>query len=79
VPSPYLAVKMDEFFGGKLLPIIQTNCGCPFTCTFCVEGVKYYGKVYANSREKVAAEIDCIAMTAGSTHWPSRSRVPGRR
>ncbi|MBF0353757.1 MAG: cobalamin-dependent protein [Alphaproteobacteria bacterium] len=61
IPSPYTAGKLDEFFDGKLLPIIQTNRGCPFTCTFCVEGTAYYGKVYRSIREKVDAEIDYIA------------------
>lgn len=60
IPSPYVSGRMDEFFDGKLLPIIQTNRGCPFSCTFCIEGVRYYNKVYKNSQEKVAAEIDYI-------------------
>lgn len=60
IPSPYLLGRMDEFFDGKLLPIIQTNRGCPFGCTFCVEGVSYYNKIYRNAHEKVASEIDYI-------------------
>ena len=48
IPSPYTTGRMDEFFDGKLLPIIQTNRGCPFSCTFCVEGVRYYNKIYVN-------------------------------
>ena len=60
IPSPYVTGRLDEFFDGMLLPIIQTNRGCPFACTFCVEGVDYYNKVYKNSNEKVAAEIDYI-------------------
>jgi radical SAM superfamily enzyme YgiQ (UPF0313 family) len=66
VPSPYLAGKLDEFFDGKLLPIIQTNRGCPFTCTFCVEGVGYYGKVYHNAQEKISAEINYIGKSMES-------------
>jgi radical SAM superfamily enzyme YgiQ (UPF0313 family) len=60
IPSPYCSGRMDEFFDGKLLPIVQTNRGCPFGCTFCIEGVPYYNKVYKSSEEKVAAEIDYI-------------------
>ena len=60
IPSPYTTGRLDEFFDGKLLPIIQTNRGCPFSCTFCVEGVSYYNKIYTNMPSKVAAEIDYI-------------------
>ena len=38
IPSPYLSGSLDEFFDGKLIPVIQTTRGCPFTCNFCVEG-----------------------------------------
>src|SRR3954468_7039023 len=30
-PSPWLTGIQDEFFDGKLAPIIETNRGCPFT------------------------------------------------
>ena len=38
IPSPYLTGILDEFFDGRLVPMIQTNRGCPFSCTFCVDG-----------------------------------------
>ena len=60
IPSPYISGHLDEFFDGVLVPILQTNRGCPFGCTFCVEGVAYYNKVYRNSAEKLNAEIDYI-------------------
>ena len=60
IPSPYTTGRLDEFFDGVLLPIIQTNRGCPFGCTFCVEGVGYYNKIYRNGAEKIDLELDYI-------------------
>ena len=61
IPSPYLERKLDEFFDGKLQPTIQTTRGCPFSCTFCVEGLSYYSKVYRNGSEKTKLELEYIA------------------
>jgi radical SAM superfamily enzyme YgiQ (UPF0313 family) len=60
IPSPYLSGKMDEFFDGKLTPIIQTTRGCPFACTYCVEGNNYYSKVFRKQSRYLKAEIDYI-------------------
>ena len=61
IPSPYLEGKMDRFFDGKLQPTIQTTRGCPFACTFCVEGLGYYTKVYRNGFEKTRLELEYIS------------------
>lgn len=62
VPSPYLAGKLDKFFDGRMLPIIQTNRGCPFACTFCTEGFDYFTKVAKTKLlEKVDDELEYIA------------------
>lgn len=61
VPSPYLDGRLDRFFDGKLLPIIQFRRGCPFTCTFCVEGDRYFNKIYGNEITKIHAELEYIA------------------
>ncbi|MDQ1273371.1 MAG: hypothetical protein QG591_2001 [Planctomycetota bacterium] len=60
IPSPYLSGKLDEFFDGKLMPIIQTTRGCPFTCTYCVEGNNYYSKKFRKPSKALKAEIDYI-------------------
>lgn len=57
IPSPYLNGRLDEFFDGRLLPIVQTNRGCPFQCTFCVEGDGYYNKVRRNKQDKIHTEL----------------------
>ncbi len=38
VKSPYVSGILDEFLRPPFRPQIQTNRGCPFTCTFCVSG-----------------------------------------
>jgi hypothetical protein len=57
VPSPYVTGLMDEFFDGRLIPTIQTNRGCPFSCSFCVEGTRYYSKVAKKVTDRVRDEI----------------------
>ena len=60
IPSPYLSGHLDEFFDGQLQPLLQTNRGCPFKCTFCIEGMSYYSRVHKSTAEKIKAEIDYI-------------------
>lgn len=60
VPSPYLSGLLDEFFDGRLSPIMQTNRGCPFRCTFCADGTDLVNKVNEFSLERVKAEIAYI-------------------
>ncbi len=55
--SPYLDGRLDKFFDGKLLPIIQTNRGCPFTCSFCAEGTKFYSRVGFYPIERINDEV----------------------
>lgn len=60
IPSPYATGKFDEFFDGRLWPLIQTKRGCPFTCTFCVEGIDYYTRIGRFSVGYVREEIEYI-------------------
>ncbi|RMH56022.1 MAG: radical SAM protein [Candidatus Hydrogenedentota bacterium] len=60
IPSPYLEGFMDKFFDDKLSPFLQTNRGCPFTCTFCHEGKHEYTRVNYFELDRVLAELDYI-------------------
>ena len=61
IPSPYLNGMLDEFFDGKLSPMFQTNRGCPFQCTFCVDGSKEVTRVNKFSISRVRDELQYIA------------------
>jgi len=61
-PSPYLSGLLDPFFGTKdLVPLLQTKRGCPFGCTFCVEGEDYYTKLASVTTGRFRAELEYIA------------------
>lgn len=61
IPSPWLSGILDEFFDGKLAPLYETNRGCPFTCTFCVQGISWYTKVHNFDKARVLEEIEYIS------------------
>lgn len=61
IPSPYLTGLLDKFFDDKLSPLLETNRGCPFSCTFCHEGNPFLSKVHYFGLERALAEIDYIA------------------
>ena len=61
IGSPYLNGMLDEFFDNKLYPLIETNRGCPFSCTYCQQGEIYFNKISMRSTEMTIAEIDYIA------------------
>jgi len=60
IPSPYLTGIMDKFFDGELTPMIQTNRGCPFTCTFCVDGADTVNRVNQFGLDRVSLELNYI-------------------
>ena len=61
IPSPWLTGCQDHFFDGKLIPMIETNRGCPFKCTFCVQGVDFYSRIAHFEGDQVKEELTYIA------------------
>ncbi len=69
IPSPYITGLMDKFFDGKLYPMLQTNRGCPFLCSYCVDGDTSVNQVNKFSLNRVLDEINYIAKKVpSSTH-----------
>lgn len=60
IPSPWLNGVHDHFFDGKLIPLIETNRGCPFKCTFCVQGTQYYSRLSHFEEDQVKEELTYI-------------------
>ncbi len=62
VPSPYLTGLLDHFLEGDIYqPLIVTNRGCPYKCTFCGEGSDYYNRINYRSVDYVKKELNYIA------------------
>jgi len=61
IPSPYLNGILDEFFELPLAPLIETTRGCPFSCTFCADGLSHKNKVVVFNTDRVRDEIYYIA------------------
>ena len=58
IPSPYLKGYLDKFLvDSRLSPLLESNRGCPFTCTFCVDGTNSRSKVYHKS-------VTCLLYTS---------------
>lgn len=68
IPSPYSTDLLDKFFDGRLTPMLQTNRGCPFTCTFCTDGSDLVSRVNQFSMERVISDLNYIA-----THVPKNT------
>ena len=57
IPSPYTSGLLDEFFDEKLTPMIQTTRGCPYSCTFCHDGIGYMNATRAFAADRVREEM----------------------
>jgi len=60
--SPYLNGMFDKFFKHPLIPMIETTRGCPFSCTFCADGLAIKNKITRHTSRIVEKELDYIAL-----------------
>jgi radical SAM superfamily enzyme YgiQ (UPF0313 family) len=68
IPSPYLTGVLDQFFDNDLIPIAETNRGCPFACTYCAQGLVSQHRVKVFDIERVLEELTYIATKVNKTN-----------
>ncbi len=61
LPSPYLTGALNQSFQLPLIPMIETTRGCPFTCTFCADGLSIKSKVNRYESQRTREELQLIA------------------
>jgi len=61
IPSPYLTGALDQSFQLPLIPMIETTRGCPFTCTFCADGLGIKSKINKYESQRTREELQLIA------------------
>ncbi|MBI1905659.1 MAG: cobalamin B12-binding domain-containing protein, partial [Rhodocyclales bacterium] len=66
VPSPFVPDLGEKFLDDVLIPLIQTNRGCPYQCTFCTEGQEYYNKVHWSEAGRIRRDLEFIAAHTGA-------------
>lgn len=59
--SPYLNGMLDDFLKKGLIPLFETNRGCPFNCTFCTWGLSNLNKIKVFPLERIYAEMEYVA------------------
>jgi radical SAM superfamily enzyme YgiQ (UPF0313 family) len=64
MPSPYLDGLFDSLVESceyNLESTFETTRGCPYSCTYCEIGTKYYQRIRTHKLDKIFAEIDWMA------------------
>lgn len=61
IPSPYLTGLLDPFFELPLVPMVETTRGCPFTCTFCADGIAIKSRIKRFESARTREELYYIA------------------
>ena len=69
LPSPYLAGYLDEFLAQDMVPLFETNRGCPFRCTFCAWGSASKDLVRRIDLDQSLAEIAYVGDRSRARNW----------
>ena len=70
-PSPYLSGFLDQFLqNDEMIPLFETNRGCPYSCKYCTWGISTLSKVRQRNTEIIYEEMDYVAKkSVGQVNW----------
>lgn len=69
IPSPYLNGYLDEFLEQGMVPLFETNRGCPFKCTFCAWGSASKDLVRRMDFDISIEEIKYVSQRSKAINW----------
>ncbi len=69
ISSPYLSGSLDEFIERGMMPLFETNRGCPFLCTFCGWGMPSKNLVRSFEEDVVLEEFEYVGARSSSRNW----------
>jgi radical SAM superfamily enzyme YgiQ (UPF0313 family) len=61
VMSPYLSGELDAFLDEDCTALLETNRGCPYSCSYCYWGEAIGARVHQFPLERVQAEMRYLA------------------
>lgn len=69
IPSPYLAGYLDKFLDMGMVPLFESNRGCPFKCTFCAWGSASKDIVRQFELDTILAEVEYVGRRTAARNW----------
>jgi radical SAM superfamily enzyme YgiQ (UPF0313 family) len=69
IPSPYLNGYLDEFLDAGMVPMLESNRGCPYKCTFCAWGAAAKDKVSKFDLQTTLAEVEYLGRKTRARNW----------
>ncbi len=69
ITSPYLTGCLDEFLDAGMVPLFETNRGCPFKCSFCAWGAASKDMLRRMDFDTALAEMEYVASRSSARNW----------
>jgi len=69
ISSPYLSGVLDEFLTLNMIPLFESNRGCPFKCTFCAWGSASKNLVGRMPLDITIEEIRYVGKRSKANNW----------